>query len=66
MIIRITIENQITPDIIHLEEIPEYFMDFEAETIFVKTVRDIKAGEELTINYNGDWNDSSKVWFDVH
>ena len=44
----------------------EYFMDFEAETIFVKTVRDIKAGEELTINYNGDWNDSSKVWFDVH
>jgi SET domain-containing protein len=44
----------------------EYFMDFEAETIFVKTVRDIKAGEELTINYNGDWNDSAKVWFDVH
>ena len=43
----------------------EYFMDFEAETIFVKTVRDIAEGEELTINYNGDWNDVKKVWFDV-
>jgi SET domain-containing protein len=43
----------------------EYFMDFDADTIFVKTIRDIEAGEELTINYNGDWNDSTKVWFDV-
>ncbi|MEO5944143.1 MAG: SET domain-containing protein [Ferruginibacter sp.] len=43
----------------------EYFMDFEEESIFVKTVRLIKEGEELTINYNGDWNDEAKVWFDV-
>ncbi len=43
----------------------EYFMDFDADTIFVKTVRDIEPGEELTINYNGDWNDPTKVWFDV-
>ena len=43
----------------------EYFMDFDTDTIFVKTVRDIEAGEELTINYNGDWNDTTKVWFDV-
>ncbi len=43
----------------------EYFMDFEAQTILVKTVRDIAAGEELTINYNGDWNDPSKLWFDA-
>jgi SET domain-containing protein len=43
----------------------EYFMDFEDETIFVKTVRPIKKGEELTINYNGNWNDGKKVWFDV-
>jgi uncharacterized protein len=42
----------------------EYFMDFEEATIFVKTVRDIAAEEELTINYNGDWNDGAKVWFD--
>ncbi len=43
----------------------EYFMDFEDSTIFVKTVRRIEAGEELTINYNGDWNDPAKVWFDA-
>ena len=43
----------------------EYFMDFGAQTILVKTVRVISAGEELTINYNGDWNDPSKLWFDA-
>jgi SET domain-containing protein len=44
----------------------EYFMDYEHETIFIKTVRDIKAGEELTINYNGDWNDKKPVWFEAN
>ena len=43
----------------------EYFMDFEDETIFVKTVRAIQKGEELTINYNGNWNDQAKVWFET-
>jgi uncharacterized protein len=43
----------------------EYFMDYDNDTIMIKTVRDIKAGEEMTINYNGDWNDSRPVWFDV-
>ncbi|MEJ7625426.1 MAG: SET domain-containing protein-lysine N-methyltransferase [Ferruginibacter sp.] len=43
----------------------EYFMDFEEETITVKTVRTIEKGEELTINYNGDWNDRKKIWFEV-
>jgi len=43
----------------------EYFMDFEKEIIQVKTVRQIEKGEELTINYNGDWNDEKKVWFEV-
>ena len=43
----------------------EYFMDFEDDTITVKTVRHIKEGEELTINYNGDWNDPAKLWFEV-
>ena len=43
----------------------EYFMDFEDDTILVKTVKAIKKGEELTINYNGDWDDKKKVWFDV-
>ena len=43
----------------------EYFMDYEEELIQVKTVRVIEKGEELTINYNGDWNDEKKVWFEV-
>ena len=43
----------------------EYFMDFEDSSIMVKTVRVIEYGEVLTINYNGDWNDGKKVWFDV-
>lgn len=41
----------------------EYFMDFEGETIMIKTVRNIVSGEELTINYNGNWNDDKEVWF---
>ncbi len=43
----------------------EYFMDYEEDIIFVKTVRRIEIGEELTINYNGDWNDENKVWFEA-
>jgi len=43
----------------------EYFMDYEQKTMSIKTVRNIMASEELTINYNGDWNDENKIWFDV-
>ncbi len=43
----------------------EYFMDFDKEIIQVKTIRPIGSGEELTINYNGDWNDSKRIWFDA-
>ena len=43
----------------------EYFMDFEKEIIQVKTIRIIESEEELTINYNGNWDDDKKVWFDV-
>jgi uncharacterized protein len=43
----------------------EYYMDFDDDLMMIKTVRAIKKGEELTINYNGDWNDGKKVWFDV-
>jgi uncharacterized protein len=42
----------------------EYEMDYDDGTISVKTVRDIAAGEELFINYNGDWNDDRPVWFE--
>ncbi|MGZ8553071.1 MAG: SET domain-containing protein-lysine N-methyltransferase, partial [Chitinophagaceae bacterium] len=43
----------------------EYEMDFEEQLIRVKTMRFIKEGEELFINYNGDWNDSKPVWFEA-
>ncbi len=43
----------------------EYEMDFATKQISVKTVRLIKAGEELFINYNGDWNDGKPVWFET-
>jgi len=43
----------------------EYFMNFAEANMFVKTVHDIEAGAELTINYNGDWNDATKVWFET-
>ena len=42
----------------------EYEMDFETNTIRIKTVREIKKGEEIFINYNGTWNDGTPVWFD--
>jgi SET domain-containing protein len=43
----------------------EYEMDYEQQVISVKAVRAIKAGEELFINYNGDWNNEKPVWFET-
>jgi uncharacterized protein len=43
----------------------EYEMDFENKNISIKAVHFIRAGEELFINYNGNWNDSKPVWFDT-
>jgi uncharacterized protein len=43
----------------------EYEMDYESQLISVKTMRDIVAGEELFINYNGDWDDAKPLWFDA-
>ena len=43
----------------------EYIMVFETETILIRTVRAIAANEELTINYNADFDDKKPVWFEV-
>ncbi len=43
----------------------EYFMDFDDATIQIKTIRPVNEEEELTINYNGSWNDTKKVWFEI-
>ena len=41
----------------------DYLMDYDEDLIFIKTVADIEKGAELTINYNGEWNDSTEIWF---
>lgn len=43
----------------------EYEMNFTDQTITITTVKKIYAGEELFINYNGNWNDTKKLWFDA-
>jgi hypothetical protein len=43
----------------------EYDMDYDEEIMTIKTVHFIKSGEELFINYNGDWNNSKPLWFEA-
>lgn len=41
----------------------EYEMDYSKKLMTIKTVRDIKKGEELFINYNAVPDDKTLVWF---
>jgi SET domain-containing protein len=43
----------------------DYEMEFKEGIIRVKAVWDIDPGEELFINYNGDWNNETPLWFDA-
>ncbi len=43
----------------------EYEMEFDKDIISVIAVKDIAAGEELFINYNGTYNNTKPVWFDA-
>lgn len=43
----------------------EYFQVYEKNIMYIQTVRDIEAQEELTINYNGDFDNAKKVWFEL-
>jgi len=43
----------------------DYEMDFDNKIITIKTVKGIKKGEELFINYNASPNDITPVWFDA-
>lgn len=42
----------------------EYEMDYELQQISIITKREVLAGEELFINYNGDWDNTDAVWFE--
>jgi len=35
------------------------------QTVFVHTIKKIKKGEELCVNYNAQPNDKTKVWFNA-
>ncbi len=41
-----------------------YYVDFETLSLEIYAIRDIEPGEEITINYNGEPEDQSKVWFE--
>ena len=43
----------------------EYEMEFGKKRMTIRTVKDIKKGEELFINYNATPDDKTKVWFDT-
>jgi hypothetical protein len=43
----------------------QYGMYFKKASISIIAVQDIKAGEELYINYNGTPDDEKKVWFET-
>ena len=42
-----------------------YEMDFDHELMQIRTVKPIKAGEELFINYNADPDDAKPIWFEA-
>ena len=46
------------PNAIYIRKVSEKVIDFVA-------IRDIEAGEEITINYNGVSDSNQPVWFDV-
>ncbi|MDQ0858875.1 SET domain-containing protein [Bacillus sp. V2I10] len=41
-----------------------YEISFENHTFIFSAYKDIKAGEEILINYNGDEEDQELLWFD--
>ena len=43
----------------------EYEMDFLNQNIQIRAIKPISAGEELFINYNGDFDDTSPLWFEA-
>lgn len=43
----------------------EYRADFESLTLDFYALRDIGAGEEVTVNYNGDPARQEKLWFNA-
>lgn len=43
----------------------KYVYDYKKKLIKFIAIKNIKSGEELTVNYNGRVDDKSPVWFEV-
>ncbi len=43
----------------------DFILDFTKDFIEIVAIDDIKAGEEITINYHGEPGEEEKVWFDI-
>lgn len=43
-----------------------YKLNLKNKTIDIYAYRDIKSGDEILINYNGDPEDDEPMWFDVY
>lgn len=41
-----------------------YLLDYEHLTIDFYCIKKIEAGEEITVNYNGEPDEKTPVWFD--
>jgi SET domain-containing protein len=42
----------------------KYVKNYEKNTLEYCAIKDIKPGEEITTNYNGNPDNQKKVWFD--
>ncbi|MBU1445712.1 SET domain-containing protein-lysine N-methyltransferase [Patescibacteria group bacterium] len=42
----------------------KYEKDFSNKRLIFRSIEEIKKGEEIFVNYNGDPNNKEKVWFD--
>jgi hypothetical protein len=43
----------------------DFILDFEHNTIDIVAIKDIKSGEEITINYHGENGDDTPLWFKI-
>lgn len=42
-----------------------YEMDFEQSNMQIRTVKPVKAGDELFVNYNATPDDATPIWFEA-
>lgn len=40
-----------------------FILDIHNETIDIEAIKDIEAGDEITLNYHGEPGDETKLWF---